>query len=68
MDWLVAKDSILSFLTAGGIYFVAKELHNVRTSIDTLNKMFATLMERTSAHKDILDRHEEEIRDLRDSI
>jgi hypothetical protein len=68
MDWLQAKDAILSFLAAGGLYWIAKELHGMRTSMEDINKNVAMLLERTMQHEKQLERHDERLVDLEREI
>lgn len=57
LDWIEAKDAILGFLAAGGIYWWGAELHKIRSSMETLNITMASLLERTLHHEQRLQDH-----------
>ncbi len=51
MDWNQAKDVILGFLGAGICTMLVYEIHELRTSVTTLNAQLGVLLERTASHE-----------------
>lgn len=51
MDWLDAKDAILSFLSIGCVGWITYELRALRESVEKLNINAAVVLERISFHE-----------------
>lgn len=51
MDWSQAKDLIIEFLAAGICTVLVYELHELRTSVNSLNEKMALIIERTTSHE-----------------
>lgn len=64
MTFVEAKDAILSFLAAGGIYWLGSELHKMRNSVETLNVRMAEMLQRSMHHEKQLEKHENRISSL----
>lgn len=55
-------------ITGGAFVYLVSILAHIKTSIDSLNQNVAIVIEKTSWHEKILDKHEEEIQKIRDRI
>lgn len=64
MSWEETQSLIMKFLASAGVGWFAWELHQMRSSVETLNINMASLLERTMNHARQLERHEDRLEDL----
>lgn len=72
MDWPQTAQYIFYGLLSGAAYLAVytmngfkDSLENLKDSVIELNKNVATVIEKTAWHEKVLDRHEEELNNLR---
>ena len=68
MDWSRVVEWGFEAILAGCAVYGAQSLKAMRDSVDYLNKQMATIIERDVWHTKWLEKHDEDIRDIRGSL
>ncbi len=68
MTWVEAKDLIIEFLAGACVVWLGSEIHKMRSSVETLNLRMATLVEKSIHHDRMIERHENRIEKLENTI
>jgi hypothetical protein len=68
MEWPKFVEWAFQAILAGSAIYGAQSLKGLRESIDELNKQMAVILERDTWHTKWLEKHDSEIKDIKEQI